>query len=79
MGSSKPKFNKEKCLKCIWHSRCGSGWHVLTMQGEYINVVCGYSSFTGSTCLKRVARDELIDIRGEDYNACQLYAWNGKG
>jgi len=73
MGRNKPKFDKHKCLKCVYHGNCGAGWHIVDGHGEGANVICNYATITGFTCLKRVARDELKDIRGEDFNNCKLY------
>lgn len=80
---NKPKFDKQKCLKCRYHCKFSAGYHVVDGKGEGENIACNYASITNSTCLKRVARDELKDIRGEDFNNCKLFvegnAIMGKG
>jgi len=65
----KPKFKKRKCLQCKYHST-GIGYRV-KMGDKQIKVHCNYSA-TGKTCLRKT-ENGIIDIRGDDYNHCNLY------
>lgn len=69
----KPKFNKNKCLKCKHHS-CGVGWHAKVIKNgkEYdVRVHCNYSA-SKDTALKMI-NGKLVDTRGDRYNHCLLF------
>ena len=63
----KTKFSTKKCAKCIYRGVVTGG--SATSKRYY----CNYSSITGTTCLKRISADTIIDIRCNDYNGCKLY------
>lgn len=66
--SNLPKFNKEKCKKCIYR-----GYFSNTSNGKK-NLYCAYHKCDmNETCLKRAAKGEIIDIRGEGPE-CKLYS-----
>lgn len=73
---SKPKFDKKKCLTCIYHGEgVGYSVRVPNKDGTYsLKVVnCNYAGVTGETCLKPAPNNEVIDLRGDDYDNCKLY------
>lgn len=69
--SKKPKFDKKKCLKCIYHGVGCGGYSVKDENDRSISVFCNYNA-TEDTCLKNVNGD-VVDQRGEDYYNCQLF------
>lgn len=69
MEITKPKFNKKICLSCRY---CGYGRGSYTVRGKA--VFCDYATITNQTCLTRDNKGNVIDLRGTDYNNCQLYA-----
>lgn len=69
---TKPKFNKDKCLKCKYHSKqLSGGYQGKGEDGKNYYVHCNYSK-TGQTCLIDTGFD-TYDMRGEDYNDCKLF------
>lgn len=74
MTKSKPKFNKHKCLDCIYHQEMPGmlGYQVRVDKNHYKHVYCNFSSVTRETCL-RVTENGVIDIRGNDFDNCQLF------
>ena len=60
----KGKFNKSKCKKCKYSSKI-NGMNVTS-------VCCNYLIINESSCLKNID-GKVVDIRGDDYNNCQLY------
>lgn len=68
----KTKFNKYKCLKCIYRGESQLGYPV-RYKGQWVRVYCNYSGCTNSTCLKPISHYDTIDIRGEDYENCKLF------
>lgn len=69
---SKAKFDKRKCLRCVYHA-VGFGYSVPIGGGRSVRVHCDFSGVTGSTCLKPETNGGVIDLRGTDYHHCQLY------
>lgn len=67
----KPKFDKKKCLKCMYHGTGCGGFPIRTTK-RTITVYCNYSN-TDDTCLKRINNGRIIDQRGDDYNNCRLF------
>ena len=56
------KHNKKQCRKCIYRGN---------MQGPSL-LFCNYAAITDRTCLRRKGK-EVIDIRGEDHERCELF------
>ena len=56
------KHNKKQCRKCIYRGN---------MQAPQV-VFCNYAAITDRTCLRREGK-EVIDIRGEDHERCELF------
>lgn len=70
---AKPKFNKQKCLKCKYHGLgCGGYPAKVGFNGRTVSVYCNYSILE-RTCLKRLKNGQVIDLRGDDYNDCKLF------
>lgn len=65
----KTKFSPKRCAECKYRGVVSGGSSNRKRKRHY----CNYSNITGTTCLKRVSADTIIDIRGNDYNACKLY------
>lgn len=66
----KPKFNKDKCVKCKYHGL--NVGYTADVKGQKRLVYCNYSA-TGNTCLKRVGEDKIKDLRGTRFNDCKLF------
>ena len=69
---SNPKFNKYKCIKCIYRGEGQIGYPI-RYKGQFIRVHCNYVGCTNSTCLKPISTYAIIDIRGDDYDNCKLF------
>lgn len=72
---NRPLFDKQKCVKCKWHG-VGIGYPVKVMQaGHEVTALihCNYSSYHESSCLRAKSANEVIDIRGTDYDNCLLF------
>lgn len=67
---SKPKFNKQKCKSCIYRVTDSSAYKIGAGQE---GVSCNYSTIMGKTCLRRGEHGEVVDIRGDDYDNCQIF------
>ena len=65
----RPKFNKKKCMECMYHS-VGLGYPV-KIKDHQVTVHCNYS-LTGDTCLK-MTENGVVDTRGTDYDHCKLF------
>ena len=72
MGKDKPKFQKNKCIKCKYHTKQVSGAYQARVGGKTIPVACDYSTVTGRTCLTEV-NGKIVDRRGNDYYNCKLF------
>ena len=68
----KPKFNKEKCYTCIYHTTQVSGSYTIRKGKQVIPVACDYINVTGDSCFKN-SKSGRYDMRGDDYNDCKLY------
>lgn len=68
----KPKFDKQRCLDCIYHGT--GGGYMARKNGKTLGINCNFSGATKSTCLT-LSEDGLtvIDRRGEDFFNCQLF------
>lgn len=71
--ATKAKFDKKKCIKCIYHGVGKCGHCVRMPDGHTERVHCNYSSVTDVTCLQPGPNGTVIDMRGEDYNNCLLF------
>lgn len=69
---AKPKFDKQKCFRCKYHS-LGSGGYTVYNDGRGLAVFCNYSA-TQDTCLKKSDDGTVYDQRGDDYYNCKLYS-----
>lgn len=69
----KPKFNKDKCLKCVYRLEDANGFLGKNERGEGISCMCNYAGVTGHTCLHTV-KGQTKDRRGEDYEDCKLFS-----
>lgn len=56
------KHDKKQCRKCIYRGY---------LQAPQV-VFCNYAAITDRTCLRREGK-EVIDIRGEDHERCELF------
>lgn len=70
----KPKhFNRQKCIKCRYHGNGCGGYNatIIGKNGHHYtqSIYCNYSGITGKTCLQK----DGSDLRGTNYNKCQLY------
>ena len=72
MARIKPKFDKQKCLKCRWHGM-GLGWSAIMPDGKNVSIHCNYSGYHDTTPLRSGANSTILDLRGEDYDNCLLY------
>lgn len=70
---SKPKFDKKKCLKCKYHSCRGSLGYPVRVGKKTYSVYCDFICQTGISPLKPGPNKTVTDLRGEDYNNCQLF------
>ena len=68
----KGKFDKRKCLKCMYHGEGHIGYPV-RVGDKTITVYCNYASVTGNTCLKQKNSHESYDTRGEIHDDCKLF------
>lgn len=68
----KPKFDKNKCLKCKYHIERLGGYHAKRV-GREVSVMCNYLGATGHSCLTLDDNGVKIDRRGEDHKDCKLY------
>lgn len=68
----KPKFNKQKCLKCKYHAFSSNGYRAVIGRGSR-DVICNFATITGITCLKPEPGYSTSDLRGEDYDNCKLF------
>lgn len=66
MGEWKSKYNKEKCVKCIYKVK------LMCNDGSGYNVACDYANKGESCCLYREGK-EVKDRRGGDFNKCLLF------
>lgn len=66
-----PKFNKKKCLKCMYHGINHLGYPT-RIYGTTVRAYCNYATITGQLCTFRDGR-KTEDRRGKDYNDCKLY------
>ena len=71
---SKPKFDKEKCLKCKYRNTYSQLGYSVRHTGKVVRVLCDYAVLTGVTCLKPDSNNTVVDMRGEDYNNCMLFS-----
>lgn len=73
MGRKKPKFDKQKCLKCKYHGigKCG---YFTRAGSKATKVFCDYATIAKSTCLKPINITDVVDLRGTEYNNCKLFA-----
>lgn len=68
----KSKFDKTKCAKCQYRG-IGSIGQPCRIKGRYIRLYCNFSGITDITCLKPEVNNNVVDLRGEDYNNCKLF------
>lgn len=79
MGRTKAKFDKRKCLSCVYHGRGMNGFTAKikrTSHGDTtVQVFCDYANKngTGETCLHREPGGDVTDRRGCDPKNCLLY------
>ena len=79
MGRTKAKFDKRKCLSCVYHGRGMNGFTAKikrTSHGDTtVQVFCDYANKngTGETCLHREPGGMVTDRRGCDPKNCLLY------
>lgn len=66
------KFDNKKCRSCIYRGHVSGGQKAIKGQ-KMNNVCCNYSSVTGQTCLRDNGKYKPYDIRGNDYDDCELY------
>lgn len=69
---NKPKFDKQKCLKCRWHGM-GLGWSAITPDGKNVSIHCNYSGHHETTPLRAAPGNTFTDLRGNDFNNCLLF------
>ena len=67
---NKPKFDKNKCVKCKYHG-VGMGYSV-KINGETRLIHCNANGFNITT-VTRSPEGKVIDMRGEDYKNCRLF------
>lgn len=67
-----PKFDKSRCLKCVFRLEDTSGYSTKNARGDTVTLVCNYAGVTGHTCLHTVGK-KVVDKRGDDYNDCKLF------
>ena len=70
---AKAKFDKKKCVRCIYHGVGKCGHSVRLLNGGTERVHCNYSGVTDSTCLKPAPNNTVVDMRGDDFNNCKLF------
>lgn len=74
---SKPKFDKKKCLKCKYRGLDYSlGYPVTIRENGKVKTVCVYCNYNLSTEISTLTtgpNKTVIDIRGTDYDNCQLF------
>lgn len=66
------KFDRSKCRSCIYRGHVSGGQKFIKGQ-KMNNVCCNYSMITNQTCLRDNGKYKPYDIRGNDYNDCELY------
>ncbi len=69
----KPKFDKERCLKCKYH---GSGYNLgwlCCIGHRNMYIYCNYCCATDSSTLTLDEHKNVIDRRGENYHNCLLF------
>lgn len=73
---SKPKFDKQKCLQCIYHQETpGTGYPLTVKQNGHekvLHVHCNYLGVTRESCLQDSGAGRVIDIRGDGPD-CNLF------
>lgn len=69
---NKPKFDKQKCIKCMYHCNLTGGFRAKIGDKNYVSIVCDYATINRQTCLINTS-EGTIDLRGEDYNDCKLF------
>lgn len=68
----RPRFDKQRCLKCKYHNIGTSlGYPVRTEDGIK-NVYCDYLCKTGKSPIKPMEKS-TIDLRGDSYHHCELF------
>ena len=77
MRKAKPKFDKKKCLQCIYHQETtNTGWPVIikNRKGEekVVHVNCNYAGVTRETCLQDAGAGRVVDMRGDGPD-CNLF------
>lgn len=70
---NKPKFNKNKCVKCKYHTRSSVG-HPVRVGNNSVRICCNFASITGCTSLKPGPYNSVTDLRGDDYDNCKLFS-----
>ena len=70
---SKPKFDKNKCLKCKYRNTSNTLGYVIKHNNKPVHIHCDYAFLTKTTCLQPGPNNTVVDLRGEDYNNCMLF------
>lgn len=71
----KPKFNKKKCLVCIYSVKSSQGYPTHDEEGKPVSLICDYASNNrNSECCLYIGEDGKVhDRRGDKYNKCLLF------
>lgn len=70
---SKSKFNKRKCLQCKYHGCKGNLGYPVRVNNKTYNIYCDFICQTNISPLKQGPNKTVIDLRGNNYNDCQLF------